>query len=549
MAEPAFIGFDNEPTSDYTFYREPLAHQRRIFERFKSEPYFALFMEQRTGKTKIVLDIFARYVNIKYLDTLIVIAYPNGVHRVFLDEMVKDLSPEMLANTKALAWRSSRMGTREMKAALAETLTHPGPVIFTINCEAIKRADSAWDHLVRLIKKRRCMVVADESSWAANFTGQTERLLTLGGFKAPKPNVLVKAILDGTPVEENPGEIYYPTTFLKRGLLGFQSALAFRARYYEYEMTEQKNPDGSIELVRKKEYNRRTNTEYDVFKGYRNIEELTQTLSSFSERVLRSDVSDAPPKVYQKRYFQLTLLQRQAYDRLRKEYRAEIAGQEFEARDVLTRMLRLQMVARNYWPPEKIGVFCPRCEGNGIDSTNEDCPRCEGLGIVVETTELARIDTRNPTIDALRLDVEANRGPIAVWCRFRQEVSDCIEALRAIGREVGRFDGSIPEGRREAAYQAFRAGEIDTLVATLGSGLTRGRDLTRADVLIYYSNDFSLRKRRQSEDRAEHLARTRSTGIVDLVAEDTRDEDIVASLVTKRSIAERVMGDPPTAWL
>ena len=98
---------------EYTFHREPMAYQRHIFERFKDSLYFGLFMEQRTGKTKIVLDIFARHVLSGYLNTLIVIAFPNGVHRVWIDEVPKDLSPDFLSGVKSLAWKSGKMNTRE----------------------------------------------------------------------------------------------------------------------------------------------------------------------------------------------------------------------------------------------------------------------------------------------------------------------------------------------------------------------------------------------------------------------------------------------------
>lgn len=537
---------------NYTPIRPNLAHQERIFQRFKDAPYFALFCEQRTGKTKIVLDVFARHVLRGYLDTLIVIAFPNGVHRVFLDELPKDLPSDFLAQTKAIAWRSGKMGTKAAKALLSEQITHDGPVIFTINCEAIKRADSAWDHIVRLVKRRRCMVVADESSWAMSWTGQTERLLTLGGFYAAKPNVLVKAILDGTPCDESPSDLFYPCQFLRKGpaLLGVSTMATFKARYFAYE-TEEKRDDetGEIEIVRKQGYNRRTNTTYDLHVGYQNLDELHGKLASFSERVLRRDVSDAPEKLYSTRYFQLTPKQRQVYDRLREEYVAELSHGDVAVPNVLTRMLRLQMVARNYYPPEKIGVVCPRCVGRLTDPSGDECPRCEGIGIIVETTELARIDDRSPALDALERELHGSTGPVVVWCRFRQDVSDCLELFHRMGKQAGRFDGTVKEAEREEAYQAFRVGRLDHIVSTVGSGLTRGRDLTRADDLIYYSNDFSRRKRSQSEDRAEALARSRSTGIVDLVAEDTRDADVIEALRQKRDIAASILGDGPGRWL
>ncbi len=130
-----------------------------------------------------------------------------------------------------------------------------------------------------------------------------------------------------------------------------------------------------------------------------------------------------------------------------------------------------------------------------------------------------------------------------MWCRFKQDVLDAVAAVEAAGKTAWRYDGAVPAGERERAYQAFRAGERDAIVATVASGLQRGKDLTRAGTLVYYSNDFSRRARGQSEDRSESLDRTFSTGIVDLVATDTRDGDVVDALRRKLEVARTVMGD------
>ena len=106
-------------------------------------------------------------------------------------------------------------------------------------------------------------------------------------------------------------------------------------------------------------------SEFPVFKGYRHLDELERTLGAFSMRVRWADVSDAPPKVYQTRYFDLTPVQRRVYDDLRGRYAAELAGGRVVAANVLLRMTRLQMVARNYYPPEREGVSCTACGGTG----------------------------------------------------------------------------------------------------------------------------------------------------------------------------------------
>lgn len=558
-----------------------MAHQREAFDRFKDDPYFGLFIEQRGGKTAIALNVFRRHYESGTVDALIWISYPNGTQHVVRDELVKDFPPDLLARTKIVTWVSGKMTTgKRREEVLALRDYRAGPVVLAMNCEAII-TKAGWKYLEWFVARRRVMLVADESSWMANFSARTRKALVL----SRKPNVVVKAILDGTPCEEGVGELYFQTSFLKPGVLGFATKDAFKARYFEYEeeeipetrgvvtvcpncsgrdgncvicggmgTVEGEEPTGVVvrRRVRKQRHGPggRVLSEYEVFKGYRNLGELEHKLKTFSVRVRRADISDAPPKVYQSRYFELTPAQRKVYDDLRTRYVAELEGGQVRAANVLLRMTRLQMIARGYLPPETEGIGCERCAGSGWVDDGE-CDRCAGLGIAVRTTDLRRIDpTRNPAVDALKDELAANRGePAVVWCRFRQDVLDCVAAVGSLGLNFYRYDGGVPEPDREASYQAFRRGEGDGIIATIGSGLQRGKDLSRAGMLIYYSNDFSLRSRRQSEDRAEGLNRKRSTGVIDLVAADTRDLQVIEALRAKRSIADLILGDPPSKWI
>lgn len=539
----------------FTFHRQPLAHQLRDFNRFKDWPFFALFYEQRARKTKVALDIFRYRYEKGDVQALVVIAYPSGVHRVWIDELPKDFTPDFLKQTKYLAWRSGNMKNRQATNALDELMAHKGPKVLTLNCEAIL-TKTAHDYLIKFFAKHKTMLLADESSWMANWSARTKRMLRSYGIHR---NVVIKSILDGTPVDEGPTDIYFPTTFLRRGSLGYTSKLAFNSRYVAYEMEEiveesEQLVDGILQPVftttiqRAKHFNHRTEKEYEVETGVQNLEELNLKLDRIGSRVRRADVSDAPPKTYQTRYFKLTDKQRKTYDELRDNYIIQLNRGEITLSNVLTRMSRLQTVARNFYPPERHGVACIACSVTGfIDG--EECPTCEGLSIIVTEGELERIDTRNPAAEALTEELRVTRGPAIIWCSMRQDVTDAMEAVQAAGRIPHRFDGSVSPADRADIYQAFKRREIDNIVATIQSGLSRGHDLTNADLLCYYSNVWSLRHRRQSEDRAESLDRKTSTDIVDLVAEDTRDLDNITALREKRLTAAAIMGDPPEKWI
>ena len=74
---------------------------------------------------------------------------------------------------------------------------------------------------------------------------------------------------------------------------------------------------------------------------------------------------------------------------------------------------------------------------------------------------------------------------------------------------------------------------------TGGYGIT----LTEASNVIYYSNNYDLEKRLQSEDRAHRIGQTNKVTYIDLVAKGTVDEKIVKALRNKLDLAQEVLGD------
>ena len=58
---------------------------------------------------------------------------------------------------------------------------------------------------------------------------------------------------------------------------------------------------------------------------------------------------------------------------------------------------------------------------------------------------------------------------------------------------------------------------------------------------MYYSNDYSLEVRLQSEDRAHRIGQTSKVTYVDLMADHTIDEKIVKALNAKIDLASQVM--------
>lgn len=488
------------------FKRQPREKQLEALNASKDATEFGLFLEQRCGKSQVALDTAAYHYRAGRIDTLLIIA-PAGVHRVWVDDEIPLVLPDDTAY-RCVLWRSGRMQSKKNQHELAELLIHAGLAVLSVNIDAII-TPTLKAYLDKLLKTRRVMTVIDESTDISSPKAQRTRVAMRIGRLS-----VIRRILDGAPVSAKPFGLYSQCNFLKPGILGFTSFFAFKQRYATWET----GYAGS--------------REYPILKSYQNLDELQEKLRRFSYRVTRAECADLPPKIYEKRYFELSKLQRQTYDDLRSTFVAELSsGEIVTAAMVLTRYLRLQQVTSNFIPTDASVETCPACHGDG-------CDRCNDLGFFGRApTEITVDATCNPRLDALRETIAPLAGQGVIWARFRRDVTAIVAEL---GSRAVRYDGAVPADERARSVRRFQDGNVEVFVGNARAG-GRGLDLSTANWMIYYSLDWSLRWRLQSEDRAQSLKKTDAVLYVDLIAEDTVDERIIKALRDGRNLSDLIL--------
>lgn len=147
----------------------------------------------------------------------------------------------------------------------------------------------------------------------------------------------------------------------------------------------------------------------------------------------------------------------------------------------------------------------------------------------------------NPKIIELISVLEESKVPAIIWCRYRPERNAIIEAVESMGKTYVCVDGSRTKEERDADIRRFQEGEVDYVIAnqqTGGVGLT----MTRAQLVVYYSNTFSFIDRDQSEDRAHRIGQKNAVLYVDLVMDKSIDNLIMTSVQEKKDISEFVRG-------
>src|ERR1700678_829289 len=142
------------------FKRQPRQHQLTALERSVDAEYYGLLMEQRCGKSQVVLDTAAHQYRLGIINALHILA-PNGVHVAWVTDEIREVLHED-TNYKAIIWRSGRMQTKAALQALDTLLTHPGLAVLSVNIDAIL-TDAYQAFAAKFLRKRRVMTCVDES--------------------------------------------------------------------------------------------------------------------------------------------------------------------------------------------------------------------------------------------------------------------------------------------------------------------------------------------------------------------------------------------------
>lgn len=477
-----------EDDGSYIYKTDPMDHQRQAFLLSRGQPTYAYLMEQGTGKTKPDIDDTAYLYSQGLIDIFILVA-PNGVHTNWFEEEMPKHFPDWCPKAE---WVYSPNLTKKRLAALEETLAANNKLrVFYFNIETFQNSDKARKLFERLLRSGRCKVTIDESQDIKNHSAERTKYLK----KACK-NVAYKRILSGTIITKGVQDVYAQFGFLNPDILGYDSYYTFRNNFCRmggYEMKQ---------IV-----------------GYKNIDELVQLISPWSFRVTKDDCLDLPPKVYKRHWVELTKEQRKIYDKLNKDYYAELAGHgTISAPLAITRMLRLQQVTCGWFP-----------------SGDEN--------------ELVPIPGGNPKLDAAIQHVGNHDTPSLVWARFIPDINNIAEELKRVhGRDaIGVYKGGIAPDERTGLVKDFQAGNLKAMVCSKAA--RRGLTLTACENPFYHSQDYDLEFRMQSEDRCHRKGTVNSVTYTDCVAHKTSDLKIIKSLIAKRSIADLVNQDGPSMFL
>jgi SNF2 family DNA or RNA helicase len=283
-------------------------------------------------------------------------------------------------------------------------------------------------------------------------------------------------------------------------MLGFPSYFAFQGRYA---------------VLQRRTMGHRS---FQQIVGFQRLEELNAKLDVFSRRILKKECLDLPEKIYVRREVDLTDEQKKLYTQMSKLALAQLRdGSLVSTNNVLTQIMRLQQIC---------------------------------CGFIKNDDDLIS-EVKSNRLHELVNICEETTGKVIIWATFVHDIEKICDMLtKEFGIEsFGAFYGATAQEQRQEIVDQFQDPNSNMRFfvgnsRTGGFGLT----LTEASTVVYYSNNYDLEIRLQSEDRAHRIGQKNNVTYVDLVSPKTIDDKILTALQNKQNIANMVLGEELKEW-
>ena len=528
--------------------RLPFKHQVVGVQRILDNPYFFLMDEMGAGKTKQTIDA-AQILFRKGLISRVIVVSPAAVRSVWVDPERGELAKHCWSNTpntvteyhiRQRSWQYGPDGHVRLEWLVT-------------NYDFIR----SKMRLIKLLRAadRHTMLVLDESSSVSNWRAlQTKACRQL---RAKCGRVL---LLNGTPISHSPLDMFSQGNLMNPSILNCPSYTQFKARYaimggYVAEFVRGgKTIKQPVQIV-----------------GWRDLEDLQRRFAPFAIRRLKKDCLDLPPKLDPVTLtVPLTPESWKLYKEMRDDLVAWLSDNSVSvAAQAIVKVLRLQQITSG---------FIGGVEAALVDQQNAERPPWLPFpdGPPLQSTIAAGPSETIKFFGTEKLDVlleQVDRAlasdpafKLLLWFHFRPELQRAEQILMQDARYkdvlVGAIHGDqtrdkwktvngkqvlIREGDRDRALRLLDpdVSPKDKPVVVLGTPSTgsMGLNLSAAHTVIYASSDYSLKTRKQSEDRVHRPGQIYPVSYYDIVAtgpngQKTIDHHVVKALQDKVNLAD-----------
>lgn len=432
-----------------------------------------LFFEQGTGKTYITGGIVERLVNEYHEEFQALIIVPlTNIESTWTAFFHKNLPHVSIARS------------------VEELATLPRPRVLLVHYEMLPKLVERYKKFMRAMLRWH-LIVYDESQRLKSHSTLNARtaakLHDAGAFKV---------ILSGTPMDEEPQDLWGQFRFLNCEVIGDRWK-DFEREYFEPiefpDLTGVRRGSWRWHKLMREIGMKKSKRKFDDTK----LPKFISRIAPFCRRITKDDVLDLPQVTVVHEDVQLRGDQRMLYDELRDTLVAK--AYDITAPLKVTQLTKLQQITG----------------GIVIDDNGEK-------------HVVGRAKIRRLRVILKRLGDEK----VVIFARYVAEVDAIADECRDMGRSVETITGATPKTDRGKIVRQFQKDGLQTIVSQIKTGGV-GIDLFASRHLVIYSPTFSYIDFDQAIARVHRRGQTREVFIHLLRAKNTVDEYVYASLVRK----------------
>lgn len=469
----------------FIFKTKPWEHQLKALSYLMERDNGALYTDPGTGKTKVMLDLIVN----KGWRRGIIVAPPKACE--VWEKQFKihtDIQSNFIYNLRELSTVKkvelmNKLCPKGKRGINQETM------ILLVNYESIWR--KPFEETLFRKSAGLEFIICDESHHIKTPSSKCSMCLRRLGSIVPH-----RFLVTGTPLAENPMDIYAQYRFLDPSIFG-TSFSDFKAMYQNIDPI----------LTAKVGY-----TVLDKKQPYKNLDDLAHKMYSCAFSI-KSSVK-LPGRRNIIRSYTLSTKAQKVYRDLDKEglYLNKKGATEIKA--VISKVLRLQQVCCGFIPVED-----PEGDKTVISIDHDRAELLEEM-----------------------LSEFSPREPVVIFATFRHDFDEIRSVCERLGRRYTEVSGV------EDTMDRWIQGKADVIAVQYRSG-SESIDLTRARYLIYYSLNISLALFSQSKKRIHRPGQTRPVTYYYIIADlpacrgkpiPSKDRQILRALKLKKDVIEYI---------
>lgn len=466
----------------YVYKTEPWEHQKRALSYLCKRDAAALYTDMGTGKTKVMIDL----IQTRGFKRVLVVA-PNKACEVWEEQIAIHGMCSILSVLRLNAMSVDKVINKLSNDPIWGSLPPQNKTqVYIINYEKV------WREGIDRIFLRKSFgldcVICDESHRIKTPNSKCSRYLSRLGKIVPH-----RYLVTGTPLAENPVDVYAQYRFLDPSIFGTN----FGAFRNEYEV---------IDPILTARIGHRI---LDKNNPYKNLDKLREKMFSCAFYIESS--VELPEQTDIVKTFQMPVKTEKLYHSFLQEKVAELNGKWLESNNALTTVLRLQQITSGY-------------------ACVEDIETKERKIINVDTA-------RREELKSL-LDEFPKNEPLVIFAHYKKDIKNIHKACSELGITSSEVSGSVD------TLKDWKTGKTQVLAVQYSSG-SESIDLTRARYCVYYSLTQRLALYEQSRKRIHRPGQTKPVVYYHLLEKMkkgcTIDQKIYDALKNKKNIVEFVM--------